>query len=171
MTNSRKRVFGLTIIILVILAGISVLIIVKHDHSDKTIYVDHINVPFRSDGRLEFISPNRNDTLAVIEIQIVKSDEEITRGLMDRDSMLPNRGMLFIFSNEAQRTFWMKNTRFSLDIIFIDHEKTIRYIADHTTPYSENPIPGFYPALYVLEVNAGFCEKNGITPGTLIDFQ
>ncbi len=145
-------------------------LVLKYDKPEDTAISPRINYPFRNDGNLSFITANHADTLAKIEIEIAKSDDEITRGLMERDSLASNRGMLFVFSSEDQRTFWMKNTRFSLDILFIGSDKKIKYIAVHTIPYSTNPIPGFFPSQYVLEVNAGFCKTHHIRPGVLIDF-
>ncbi len=165
--KNRKWLLGTTIIL--IIAAISFLIYYSH-RPEKNNIVSHLNYPFRKDGNLSFIATKPADTLAKIEIEIASTEDEIMRGLMDRDSLGMNRGMLFVFQNEDQRTFWMKDTRIPLDILFIGSDKIIKYITNHTTPYSTNPIPGFYPAKYVLEVNAGFCNAHGITPGVLIDF-
>lgn len=164
--SNKSKIAVIAIIAIAIISGI---LFLKY-RSNELVVPPKINYPFRNDGTLSFLSDNKRDTLAIIEIQIVRNSEEITRGLMNRDSLGWNRGMLFVFDREEDRTFWMKNTRFSLDIIFINNEKEILYIAEHTTPYSTNPIPGFYPARYVLEVNAGFCRIHNITPGTLIDY-
>jgi hypothetical protein len=125
---------------------------------------------FRNDGNLYFLDIKSQDTLALINIEIVKTQDEISRGLMYRDRLAEEQGMLFIFNDIKERTFWMKNTRIPLDILFIDEKKEILYIAEHTTPYSTNPIPGFYPSKYVIEVNAGFCKLRKIKAGNLIEF-
>ena len=128
------------------------------------------NIPFRDDGKLFFIDSNLTDTLARIDIEIANDNDSRMQGLMNRDSLGIDRGMLFIYKMPMEHTYWMKNTRISLDIIFIGEDKIINYIAQHATPYSTNPIPGFYPSLYVVEVNAGFCSQHNIKPGVLIDF-
>ena len=130
----------------------------------------HENISFRDDGDLYFIGTDGNDTLAHIEIEIANDNNSRMQGLMNRDSLGINKGMLFIYSQASIQTYWMKNTRMSLDIIFIGDDKKVKYIASHTTPYSTNPIPGFYPSRYVIEVNAGFCQEYNIKPGVLIDF-
>lgn len=168
MKKSKKR-FYLLVVLSISLSA--VLIIIFRYPSGKEFIPVKVNYPFRMDGHLYFISPGHTDTLAGIQIEIVKTEDEIMRGLMNRDSMRRDRGMLFVFEQEQDRNFWMKNTRIPLDIIFIDRDKRIRYIAEHTTPYSTNPIPSFYPARYVLEVNAGFCKDHRIRAGVLIDYQ
>ena len=79
-------------------------------------------------------------------------------------------GMLFLFQTEEPLNFWMKNTRFSLDIIYISSERKIVSIARNTKPYSLDQIPSFKPALYVVEVNAGFAKRHGIKEGDLVAF-
>ena len=128
------------------------------------------NVNFRNDGRLYFINPDRKDTLAGIDIEMADNDQSRARGLMDRDSLGFDRGMLFIYQQAQVLNYWMKNTRISLDIVFVGYDRKVKYIASHATPYSTNPITGFYPAQYVIEVNAGFCDSHNIKAGVLIEF-
>ena len=92
------------------------------------------------------------------------------QGLMYRQNLPENAGMLFIFTNEEPRSFWMKNTYISLDIIYINSKKEIVSIQKYTQPRSTYSIPSEKPAMYVLEVNAGFTDKYGIHPGDKIDF-
>ncbi len=79
--------------------------------------------------------------------------------------MARDAGMLFIFPDEAPRSFWMKNTPLPLDIVFIGADRRIVSIAAGTKPYSTERIPSGAPAMFVLEVNAGFCERHGIEAG------
>lgn len=90
------------------------------------------------------------------------------QGLMQRDSIGENEGMLFIFKKEEQRFFWMKNTSISLDILYINSSLEIVSIVKSATPFSEEFIPSTFPAKYVLEVNAGFTTKNNIDVGSTI---
>ena len=78
---------------------------------------------FRKDGTLQFFPNSGRDTVT-INIEVVKSENEIMRGLMYRPEMPQNDGMLFVFPKEEKRTFWMKNTYISLDIIYVDADKT-----------------------------------------------
>lgn len=101
----------------------------------------------------------------VFTVELAVNDEERARGLMFRTELPEGRGMLFDFYNEQERSFWMKNTPISLDIIFIRGDGTIRRIAADTVPFSEDQIPSGGPARAVLEVAAGTAKKLGIQPG------
>jgi uncharacterized protein len=124
---------------------------------------------FRKDGRLSII-PNNNPAPISLDIEIADNDEERMRGLMDRQNLPDNAAMLFIFPNEEPRSFWMKNTYISLDIIYINSRKEIVSIQKYTQPKSTYSIPSEKPAMYVLEVNAGFTDNYGINPGDKIVF-
>ncbi|TNE78379.1 MAG: DUF192 domain-containing protein [Bacteroidetes bacterium] len=115
--------------------------------------------PFRHDANLYIFDQNGQDTLADFDIEIVTDEYGITTGLMYRRSMLNDRGMLFIFPDIRPRSFWMKNTHIPLDIIFIDDNYRIVTIQPNTKPFSEQSIPSYKPAKYVLEVNAGTAAK------------
>jgi uncharacterized membrane protein (UPF0127 family) len=98
-------------------------------------------------------------------VEIADDPVEMMRGLMYRLNMDNEEGMLFIYPDEAIRTFWMRNTYISLDIIFIKADGTIDSIAEHTTPLSERIIPSEGPSRFVLEINAGQSDALGIEPG------
>jgi len=97
--------------------------------------------------------------------EIAADDRERAIGLMFREEMAEDRGMLFLFGGESDRHFWMKNTPLPLDIIFIAADGTIVSIAEDTTPFSESVIPSNGPAKFVFEVKAGVTEKLGISAG------
>jgi len=84
--------------------------------------------------------------------------------------MSNDQGMLFIFEVEEPQGFWMKNTIIPLDIIYVNAKKEIVSIAEDTQPFSEQSLPSKGPAIYVVEVNGGFCAQYGITAGYKIDF-
>jgi uncharacterized protein len=102
---------------------------------------------------------------AEVAVELALTREALTRGLMYRTELDEGDGMLFVFGNEAERSFWMSNTPISLDIIYIRDDRTILSIASNTTPYSEKMIPSRGPVRYVLEVPAGWCERHGVKPG------
>lgn len=105
-----------------------------------------------------------------IKVEIADTDEKRERGLSGRKSLGKNEGMLFIFQLPAKYSFWMKDMFFPLDIIWIDENKRVSAI-------SKNIFPETYPASfspsedvkYVLEVNAGWAEKNGVKVGGFIE--
>jgi uncharacterized membrane protein (UPF0127 family) len=104
-----------------------------------------------------------------VTVEVALTREEQEHGLMWRDRLAPNHGMLFVFRAQVMRTFWMKNTPLPLDIVYIDRGGRIVSIAERTTPYSLASIPSGKPAKYVLEVNGGFCAQHGIRPGAKVE--
>jgi len=87
------------------------------------------------------------------------------RGLMFREVMPLDQGMLFRFERQQQLSFWMKNTLLPLDIIFIDRRGVIVHIHHNAVPHDETPIPSREPALAVLEVNGGVARLTGLASG------
>ncbi|NEX14827.1 MAG: hypothetical protein C1941_09075 [Prosthecochloris sp.] len=106
-----------------------------------------------------------------ISVEIADSDEEISRGLMWRKTLDRDKGMLFIYPDNAVRYFWMKNTYIKLDMAFIDANHVIRTIhtadriGDEKTLYSS-----LVPVQYVLEVNAGWFKQHNIGIGDTVYF-
>jgi hypothetical protein len=99
------------------------------------------------------------------EVEIADDDAERARGLMNRESLPDDRGMLFQFEEEAERAFWMKNTLIPLDILYISADGRIVSIARETTPFSEAPIPSYGAAKGVLEIRGGRAAELGLEPG------
>jgi len=102
------------------------------------------------------------------DLEFARSDYERSKGLMLRESMPDSHGMLFIFTEEKARTFWMKNTLIPLDIIFLDKDFTVVKI-QNAVPCKEDPCakyPSIKPAKFVLEINGGLAEKYNIVPGS-----
>lgn len=122
--------------------------------------------PFPSEVVLH---PHTGDSVRV-QVEIADTPEKRRYGLMYRKDMPEDHGMLFLFPRETPQSFWMKNTVLSLDIIYINTARTIVHIGAHATPFSETPIPSGAPAQFVLEVNAGFCERHGIVSGDQVEF-
>ena len=119
---------------------------------------------FKKEGELTFVDTLGNPIIK-IDIEIADNEYERQLGLMNRKSMEQMQGMLFIFPQERMQSFWMLNTMFSLDILFINSNKETVTIHKNTTPLSEQSYPSSEPAIYVLEVNAGFCDEHGINLG------
>ena len=122
----------------------------------------------------DFVEENYNTAIKIgnyeVVVEIVDDEEERSRGLGWRKDLPEDSGMLFIFEIPAQYSFWMKDMRFPIDIIWISENSEIVAI-------SENIIPETYPASfspsepvkYVLEVNAGWANKNNIKEGDFIE--
>ena len=118
-----------------------------------------------SDGSVVSLTTSEGRSVNVT-VEIARTSDELRRGLMWRDEMPADHGMLFVFPDESERTFWMKNTPLPLDIVYIDSSARVVSIAADTTPYSTASIPSRGPARYVLEVHGGFCRKHAILPGS-----
>jgi len=104
-----------------------------------------------------------------IEAEVADTPEERAVGLMNRTFLEGDEGMLFVFPDEQERNFWMKNTFISLDMIFLDKNKKITAIIENATPCHASPCPLYSSeGMYVIEVNAGFVEKNGISAGDTV---
>lgn len=125
---------------------------------------------FQKEGALHFYDGKGNRLLATLDIELANDDMERERGLMWRRSMGPDQGMLFIMERSEPQSFWMLNTYLALDILFIDQNKRIINIAADTRPNSLEPISSEGDALYVLEVNAGYCKRKGIKGGDRVEF-
>lgn len=102
------------------------------------------------------------------EVEVASTDAQRARGLMERTGLADDYGMLFVFENEGERYFWMKDTPESLDIIFVSGNGMIVRIAERTEPFSEKIIPSRGDARFVLEVKAGTSERLGFGPGDRI---
>jgi uncharacterized membrane protein (UPF0127 family) len=104
------------------------------------------------------------------QIEIAADEPSRERGLMFRESMPADHGMLFVFDDAQVRTFWMKNTHIPLDILYFDADYKLLSVQQRVPPClnSGNNCPG-YPsegaARYVLELNAGMADKLGVKSG------
>lgn len=103
----------------------------------------------------------------VYQVETASSQEDLSHGLMDRNSLPKNGGMIFDLSPfMAQPTImWMKNTKISLDMLFVTKEGFIYWIKENAVPYSEDDIKAPFPAYAVIEINAGDVAKHKIQIG------
>jgi uncharacterized membrane protein (UPF0127 family) len=98
-------------------------------------------------------------------VELATTPAQLEQGLMFRQSMAPDSGMLFDFQRSAPVSMWMKNTFIPLDMLFIDAEGRIINIAERTVPHSLDPVSAAAPARAVLELNGGTAARLGIRPG------
>ncbi|HON71858.1 MAG TPA: DUF192 domain-containing protein [bacterium] len=127
-----------------------------------------IEIPEFPRGRLRIYQGDRE---LIIPIEIADKPELWSFGLMYREDIPWNYGMLFVFPSNESGGFWMKNTLVSLDIAFIDSSKTIFNI-QRMVPCNDDDCPVYYspkPYRYALEVKAGFFEKFGFSEGSGIE--
>jgi len=103
----------------------------------------------------------------VITAEVAATPQSRTVGLMMRQSLAPNHGMVFVFDNKAQHCFWMRNTLLPLSIAFMDDDGTIVNIAD-MAPKSEAPTCPQRAVRYALEMDQGWFAKRGVKAGSKV---
>lgn len=103
-----------------------------------------------------------------LNAEVAATNPERMQGLMHRRMMPENRGMLFVFTEEANHAMWMKNTFIPLSVAFIDSKGVITNIED-MKPHTEDSHPATRPVRYALEMNLGWFAKRGIKAGTKIE--
>ncbi len=111
-----------------------------------------------------------DEEITSVRAAVADDDDSRSEGLMNVHNLPDNAAMLFIFEDEAPRSFWMANTPISLDILFVNSEMEIVRIHRNTPPYSHENIVSESPAKYVVEVNAGFTLNYDIREGMKISF-
>jgi uncharacterized membrane protein (UPF0127 family) len=172
MSKRKKSNRGiyLTVLLTIVVAVVVYLLSRSGSESGISIQSEAMEIPFRKQGELFFTGRQSGDTLAVINIEVADNNQLRARGLMYRRSLPENAGMLFFQSMEEIQSFWMKNTYIPLDMIFVNADKEIVTIHANTAPLKEWNYASTEPALYVVEVNAGFANRYGIRTGDGIGF-
>jgi len=120
--------------------------------------------------RPTFVAPDGTE----VRLELALTDEERAQGLMFRDALAADAGMLFIFEAEEPVPFWMKNTFIPLDMIWISSEGEAVDVHAGVPPCRSDPCPSYAPSKpgrAVLEVNAGFAAAHGIRPGVRLRFR
>ena len=101
-------------------------------------------------------------------VEIAATEEEIRQGLMFRESLAADAGMLFDFGEVRPASMWMKNTLIPLDMLFIARDGKVRTIKENAEPLSEAIIDSKGPIDYVLELNSGTVKRLGIRTGNRV---
>jgi len=127
-------------------------------------------ITFTKEGTLNLKKATNDSIVAHLDIEIADDAYQTETGLMYRKSMAPSQGMLFIFDDEIVRYFYMKNTEFALDIIYINSAKKIVSIQKNAKPLDETSLPSEGPVLYVLEVNAGLSDQWNLEKGDAVEW-
>tara|TARA_R110002096_G_scaffold416429_1_gene618904 strand:- start:63550 stop:64113 length:564 start_codon:yes stop_codon:yes gene_type:complete len=103
-----------------------------------------------------------------VQLEVVSTPARIQRGLMHRQHLAPDRGMIFVFGGDRIRSFWMKNTLIPLDMLFVTKDMVVAGVERDTVPLSLESRSIGIPTRYVIEVNGGWTAKNGVDAGTKI---
>jgi uncharacterized membrane protein (UPF0127 family) len=108
---------------------------------------------------------------AVYRIEVARTPEQQAQGLMFRESLPANSGMLFLFPEGGVHKFWMKNTMITLDMIWMDPQGKVLFVSAETPPCKADPCPSYgpdAPASSVLEVAGGIAKKEKVEVGSVI---
>ena len=119
------------------------------------------------DSKNRLIEPDKN-----FIVEVVDTPELRTKGLSGRESLGEDTGMLFVFEKQSDNNcFWMKDMKFSIDMVWLNDKKQVLNIAENVSPetYPESFCPNG-PAKYGLELNAGSATQAGIASGTTLKF-
>lgn len=166
-SNKSRLIIGFIWLIIVFISVI--LIMVLPDKSPTSIDAQN-NIKFEKNGTA-ILSSIHGKVLSTFDIEIADTPDKVKTGLMYRDSLQLNQGMLFVFPEAQERSFWMKNTYLPLDIIFIGADSLILSIANNAEPFSEQSIDSHGAAKFVLEVNAGIANRVGLSKGDRIQWK
>jgi len=128
-------------------------------------------VAFKKEGELTIFKSETDSVIVPLNIEIADSEYETQTGLMYRQSMENEQGMLFVFSDVAMHSFYMKNTEFPLDLIFIKENMSIGSFQENAQPLSESSLSSKVPVKYVLEVNAGLVAKWALKVGDSVAYK
>lgn len=127
--------------------------------TDETTLVE---VPFTKEG--ELVLKNANAEIRRLNIEIADNEIESHQGLMNRSKLNENDAMLFSFDEPKVQTFYMKDTRIPLDLLYISKDSVVLEVSKNAKPYDETTIPSSVESQYVLEINGGLADKWGIIP-------
>lgn len=156
------RTFGILLFVLFIF-------IASCKEKDKKV-IETAPVSFTKEGELTIYKADTDSVITTFDIEIAESDYETQTGLMYRKSMAEDRAMLFIFPDVAMHSFYMKNTEFPLDLIFIDDGLKVASLKQNAQPLDESGLSSQVPVQYVLEINAGLSERFGVMVGDSIAY-
>ena len=110
---------------------------------------------------------------ATYQVELARTPEDQAQGLMFRESLRKNTGMLFLFPQKGVHKFWMKNTMIPLDMIWMDSDGKVLFVSANTPPCKADPCADYGPegpASSVLEIAGGMAAKEAVRPGVLLKF-
>jgi len=122
------------------------------------------------DKKITQLKTREGAFIANLNVEIADTQEKREMGLKFRNSFGEVDGMFFVFSVEDSHGFWMKDTSIPLDLIFFNSDKKVVDIFKNMSVFSEETRYPKLPCLFVLEVEAGFCEKYGVVEGCTFDY-
>lgn len=110
----------------------------------------------------------------VLQVEVMVKDQDRAMGLMYRPSLPEDHGLLFVFEQAEFHSFWMKNCRFPIDMLWLDGDHRVVHVAEAVPPCKAEPCPTYAPmrkASFVVELNAGQARREKATIGTQLSFE
>ncbi|WP_298239068.1 DUF192 domain-containing protein [uncultured Algibacter sp.] len=163
MTNRNLKLINYILIISILFAYTSC--------KDNKKPIKQTEVFFKKEGELTLHKITSDSTQINLDIEIADTEFERQTGLMYRSSMQNNQGMLFVFDDEQERSFYMKNTKIPLDLIYVNSDLKIVSFQKNAQPLNETSLPSNAPAKYVIEVNAGLSNNWLLSVGDSLSFK
>ncbi|MEO0570350.1 MAG: DUF192 domain-containing protein [Bacteroidota bacterium] len=154
--------------VLFLYAFSSILSILGCKEKSSTESIKTESIAFTKEGELQIFK--KDSLLQTLNVEFAETDYEVQTGLMYRNSMQDNQSMLFIFPDVAMHSFYMKNTEFPLDILFITEDQKVASFQKNAQPLNESSLSSKVPVKYVLEINAGLSNQWNLAEGDSIAF-
>lgn len=139
----------------------------KHDDAMIVQAPVHADAAPKHGAKVAMSTPNGE---ASVDVEVVATEPKIERGLMFRQHLPPDEGMLFLMTVEKDWTFWMRNTLIPLDMIFIKRDMTIAGIVENAEPRTETMRQVGVPSVFVLEVNGGWTAAHHVVANAKVRF-
>lgn len=174
MDQQRKNILSAAAVFAVLL-GVVVAYGSLEDNNHGNPDMGSLDVKKADNSTVKAVFTDENTSLGALSLEKADTPSERRKGLMGRESLENDTGMIFIWKNSENRSFWMKDTYVPLDMIFITAEKTIRTIkeAEPEPNVSDEELKIYSsegPARYVIETNQNFTERKGIEEGHSVSF-
>lgn len=147
MFNLKRRKFDLLLLLIIIavLAAGAIMYVYIGNHNANTVI---------------FTTPSGNNT---VYVQVATNEQEWAHGLMNVSYLAPDAGMVFVFPQEYNYSFWMHDTMIPLDQVFIDRNLTITAINANALPENDSVYTAY--GQYIVEVNGNYCKEHNIVAG------
>ncbi len=181
---SWKKIFFILVILLVLVGIVSALektaasnsAFPSLENSLRSNILDTETPPSAQTPNLSYATTTITTPNGTFVAQIADTLDKQVQGLSDRTSLPEGTGMIFVFSSPAIQYMWMKDMNFPLDMVWLDQNKKVTYIAADVTPetYQKNPPEIFFsstPSLYVIELPNGDASRLHITLDSLLSFE
>ena len=166
--NITRKIYRFIAVVIIFVVSLPLVISCKGD--PKSI-VKTEAVSFAKEGELKFFKGASDSLITTLDIEIADTEYETQTGLMYRDELGEDEGMLFIFPETAMHSFYMKNTKITLDLLFIDENLRIAHIVQNAQPMDETGLSSQVPVDHVLEVNGGYAARWKLQTGDRIRYQ